>query len=82
MNAFMNIFLNNLLYFLVYLNDVKRIRNLTRYFVYKFENFEYYRLISARALMMQHKYVNKEKIAKEQELNKDEEWRWVFHLKP
>lgn len=32
--------------------------------------------------MMQHKYVSKEKIAEEQVKNKDEEWRWVFHLKP
>ncbi len=67
--------------YLVYINDIRRIRNVTRYFRYKFENYEFYRLLAIRADMMNHKYVDKEKINEGFDPEK-EEWKWVLHIKP
>ena len=50
-----------------YWNDVRRIRYFTRYFKYKMENFEFYRLLLIRSKMINHKFVNKEEIIKNSE---------------
>ncbi|KRX06363.1 hypothetical protein PPERSA_04976 [Pseudocohnilembus persalinus] len=62
-------------------NDKKFLRKFSRYFTYKIQNFEYYRLTKIRAKMIQHKYVDKQKMMDEFD-PKTEEWKWVLHIKP
>lgn len=49
--------------------------------MYKFENYEFYRLSKVRADMMHHKYVDKEEMVKDYDPEK-EDFKWVLQLKP
>ena len=67
--------------FLDYHRDIQRIRRITRPFYYQFENHEFYRLLSIRARMSFHKFIDKEEVI--QNFNPEkEEWKWAIHLKP
>ena len=56
-------------------------RKIERYFVYKFENYEFYRLAKTRADMMHHKYIDKAEMLKDYD-PKNEDYKWVLQLKP
>eukprot|EP01016_Furgasonia_blochmanni_P006961 TRINITY_DN12793_c0_g1_i1.p2 TRINITY_DN12793_c0_g1~~TRINITY_DN12793_c0_g1_i1.p2 ORF type:complete len:114 (+),score=23.13 TRINITY_DN12793_c0_g1_i1:98-439(+) len=65
----------------IYQKDKERIRSIERFFVYQFENYEFYRLRDVRERMIHHKYVEKKEFARGVDPEK-EEMRWVFHVKP
>jgi len=67
--------------FKYYFTDKQRFRHIKRYFTYKIESFEYYRLLGVRTKMMQHKYVDKTQLAEDYDPTK-EEWKWILQVKP
>ena len=64
-----------------YFTDKQRFRHIKRYFTYKIESFEFYRLLGVRTKMMQHKYVDKTQLAEDYDPTK-EEWKWILQVKP
>ena len=49
---------------------------------YKREQLEFYRLADVRAGMLKHKYVDKQQVIQDRQQDAQEQWKWVFHIKP
>lgn len=78
---FLNLIFSIYKLFQDYFRDVQRIRRITRSFYYQFENHEFYRLLSIRARMSFHRFIDKEEVIHTFNPEK-EEWKWAIHLKP
>lgn len=66
---------------IVYRNDIRRMRRIMRPLYYRIQQFEFYRLRNQREQMIKHSYIDKEKVVEDKQ-KQNEDWVWVFHIKP
>lgn len=63
----------------IIINDIKIYRNITRKLYYKLENYEYYKNIPIRNLMMKNLIIDED--SKKEDIKKST-YKWVAVLKP
>ena len=58
-------------------NDVRRLRSVERWWVYRLMRWEYYQLAPIRVKMFEHRFIDKRRSSEEGQ----GQWKWVFHIK-